>query len=111
TGPLEFTLRDRIDHPLYWWPRTLLNYRVRFDAAQPCATAAGLNLSAGPDNPVAFQLSEVEAEGGCLRSAVVSFLADLPSGGEPKFLLSRACKTSAGVAMEGRRQENWIELD
>ena len=33
TEPVRFVLRDMLEHPFYWWPRTLLSYPVELGAA------------------------------------------------------------------------------
>ena len=61
-------LKDHLDHPFYRWPRTLLNYRVRFHAArvQPDGLVLTENGKAIP-----LQLSELRLRDGYLESAVV----------------------------------------
>ena len=50
-GKLRFEIRDRLDHRLYRWPRTLLTYPVRFDAAN--VGPEQLRLACGPGGPLA----------------------------------------------------------
>lgn len=83
TGELRFELNDAIQHPHFWWPRTLLNYRVRFDAKTIRPKDWRL-IDAATGQPVPFQLSELNPDAG---SATVSFFSDLPSGGQRTFLL------------------------
>ena len=52
SGELTFRLADRLDHPFVWWPRTLLEYPVRFDAR---STPGSLTLVDGAGAPVPFQ--------------------------------------------------------
>jgi hypothetical protein len=30
-GTVRFEIKDRLDHPSFFWPRTLLSYPVRFE--------------------------------------------------------------------------------
>ncbi len=79
------TLRDSVNHPGFWWPETLLRYRVIFE--EP-VRAEQLSLRE-QDKEVLFQLSDTQSENGLLHSAVLSFLSDLPSGGEKVFRLTQ----------------------
>ncbi len=108
SGPLNFDLQDHLDHPFYWWPRTLLNYPVRFDQAKVRRT--DLRLS-GPGGTTPFQLSEVKEGGGYLQSAIVSFFADLPAGAGRRFVLSMggaAPPTTAPQVKESREGQSII---
>lgn len=111
---LRFEIKDRLEHPFFWWPRTLLTYPVRFDGARVKAEQLTL-LRVGSGESVPFQLSAAETEGGYLKFANVCFFADLPSGAERQFELtvkpgsSRGRSTEPGVSE--RREANFIVLD
>lgn len=85
-----FTLTDRIKHPLFWWPKTMLTYKMNFSGAQiPGEEALSLeNGETGEALP--FQLSQVQrCPEGFLTSATLHFLADLPSGETRSFILKK----------------------
>ncbi|HZX03256.1 hypothetical protein [Kribbella sp.] len=80
---IRFELRDRLHHPEFSWPRTLLTYRVRW--SEPLY--GQLHLSDATGSPVPFQLSNIHRENGLLTEADVSFVADLPPGAARTFEL------------------------
>lgn len=99
---IQFTRKDCIHLPLYSWPRTLVSYPVFFDI--PIQSEADLQLiDAQGNKPVAFQLSEKRIEGAFIRSAVINFFAELPSGGEFNYTLrfgkNAATKIPASMAL------------
>ncbi len=86
-GSLVFEIEDRLEHPSYWWPRTLLSYPVRFEGVRVKPEQLSLaRLDAGSLTP--FQLSGVQLENGFLKFAFVNFFADLPSGASRRFELT-----------------------
>ena len=90
---LEIDLTERMHMPGFWWPRTLLTYRVVFDGADvPPDDLRLRDAKTGADVP--FQLSAVKLNSGELQYAEVNFFSDLPSGGVRQFVLS-AEKSSA----------------
>ncbi len=90
SGATRFILQDHLEHPFYWWPRTLLHYTVELD---PKADRNRLSLTrADTGERIPCQWSEgAQDEEGVIR-AVLSFFADLPSGARREFLLSIAEK-------------------
>ncbi len=82
----RFVLQDRLEHPFYEWPRTLLSYPVELD---PGTDRARLILRRADTNePVPIQWTDVApATGGGVR-ATLNFCADLPSGGRREFVLT-----------------------
>ena len=85
-GSLRLELTERIQHPHFWWPRTLLNYHVVLagDSA-PTDTWTLTEETSGKQMPI--QISDLRKENGKLVSATVSFFSDLPTGGHYAFLL------------------------
>jgi len=108
SGSLTLVLKDRLDHPFYWWPRTLLNYRVRFAGAR--VRPGGLALTE-TGKPVPMQLSEARLRDGYLESALVSFQSDLEPGGERRFELSRRTPDGGAPSVTERREGDSIILD
>jgi hypothetical protein len=84
---VRFELADRLDHPQYDWPRTLLRYDLRFDRDVRAANLELVETDTGRPHP--FQLSDVETAGGTLAAATVNFFADLPTGAKRVFELRR----------------------
>lgn len=82
---LRFTLQDKLEHPFFWWPRTLLSYPVTFQQSADLSRLALTRSDTGERVPLQF--SEVVQEGGSTRSAVLSFFSDLPSGAHYEFVL------------------------
>ena len=86
-GSIHFVLQDNLDHPFYWWPKTLLSYPVRFEA--PGVLRNQLALSNAADrSPITMQLSGVKEDSGRVTFAWVNFISDLPSNGRRDFVLS-----------------------
>jgi hypothetical protein len=86
TGPLVFELKELIKHPFYFWPETLISYPVSFEARAVRADQLSLFRTDQPKQEP-FQLTNVKTEKGLLKSAVVHFLSDLPSGSTKRFEL------------------------
>jgi len=92
---VSFVLKDHLKRPAFWWPRTLLSYPVIFRSPVKASQLVLCDEAGG--EPVPFQLSHQELAGGALKSAVVNFFSDLPSGGTRQFLL-RTSERSASTA-------------
>ncbi|MDR3261345.1 MAG: hypothetical protein LBT78_05870, partial [Tannerella sp.] len=82
--PLVIELTDHLRHPYFWWPSTLLSYPVQF--GEPIKPE-GLTLTCN-GKEIPFQLSEVASENGYVKTAVLNFISDLPTGASYKFELS-----------------------
>lgn len=82
SGALEFRLEDQIRDPRFVWPRTLLDYRVRFSSPPNPTELRLVDRESGKQVP--FQISSVAG-----NTATVSFFSDLPSGGLRRFALER----------------------
>jgi len=96
-GTACFELRDLIKHPHFWWPRTLLNYRVVFSA--PSAPPDQWSLTdKATDRPVPLQVSEIRQECGKIVAATVSFFSDLPTGSHRSFVLHTSPAAATAVA-------------
>ena len=85
---VRFVLEDRLDHPFYWWPRTLLTYPMHFDRAVNLSELALTRVETGEHVPIQF--SEVVRDAGGVRTATLNFFSDLPSGGGREFELAAA---------------------
>jgi len=85
-GSLRFDLTERIQHPHFWWPRTLLNYHVVLDG-NSASTDTWTLTEETSGKQVPLQISDLRKENGKLVSATVSFFSDLPAGGHYSFLL------------------------
>lgn len=83
--PLTLEIRNRLDHPLYTWPTTLLGWDVDFSSAP--VTADRLLVTDGDGTPFPFQLSRTRTREGRLIAARVHVLADLPRGAVRRFHL------------------------
>ncbi len=88
SGRIHFVLQDPLEHPFYWWPRTLLRYPVEFDHPVDLRRMALVRVDTGERIPIQF--SEVIREQAGVRSATLNFFSDLPSGGRREFVLSAA---------------------
>ena len=91
-GQARFVLRDRINHPYYWWPTTLLSYRVQFDPGLDLARQVLTRTDTGARLPIQF--SDLSEDGPGRSSATLSFFGDLPSGGEREFILAEHAPAS-----------------
>ena len=82
---IRFVLQDRLEHPFYWWPRTLLRYPVELGTQ---ALERWVLTRADTGERIPLQWSEVTRDQrGGLR-ARLNFFADLPSGARREFVLS-----------------------
>ena len=107
---LRFILHDPLEHPFYWWPRTLLSYPIEFQAS---ANLDHLKLTrVDNDNHIPIQFSDVVRDDAGVRSATLHFFSDLPSGGHREFLLTEArTRTEMAPQVSERREGNTIVLD
>lgn len=85
---IRFVLNDLLDHPLYWWPRTLLTYPIEFQ--QPVDLDRLVLTRADTGERVPMQFSAVVRGASGVNSATLNFCSDLPSGGRYEFVLSAA---------------------
>lgn len=85
---LRFVLEDRLEHPFYSWPRTLLSYPIEFRSPVNLDRLALTRVNTGERIPVQFSAIKRDADG--VRSATLHFFSDLPSGARREFVLSPA---------------------
>jgi len=78
-GTLHLELVERTSHPHFWWPRTLLNYRILFDQLPAHLDHAHL-FDAASGGAVPFQVSDLRSLESGAWSATLSFFSDLPTG-------------------------------
>ena len=90
---IRFILRDALEHPFYWWPRTLLTYPIEFREAVDLDRLVLTNIDSGDRVPIQF--SDLKRDQDGLQTATLNFLADLPSGGHREFVLSTGDSQSA----------------
>jgi hypothetical protein len=84
-GVVRFEIEDHLDHPFFFWPRTLLSYPVRFEGDVNDERLSLVRRDTGETVPI--QLSEKRMDSGRLTYACVNFFSDLPSGGCRSFEL------------------------
>lgn len=110
SGQIRFVLKDLLEHPFFWWPRTLLCYPIEF--RQP-VDLSGLGLKrrdTGEQIPIQF--SEIMQDQSGLHRATLNFFSDLPSGGSREFVLTLLDRPSVAKPQVTETQEgNTIVLD
>ena len=85
---VRIVLNDPLQHPFFWWPRTLLSYPIEFHSP---VNLDGLVLCRGETGErIPIQFSDAVHDRGELRSATLQFFCDLPSGGHREFVLRAA---------------------
>ncbi len=87
-GQVRFVLNDSVDHPFYWWPRTLLGYPIQFRSPVDLNRLELRRDDTGEYVPIQF--SDVVREHGEVRAATLYFFSDLPSRGRREFVLAVA---------------------
>ena len=106
----RFVLQDRLEHPFYWWPRTLLRYPVELDPKTDRSRLVLTRMDTGERIPV--QWSDVAHNEGGLIRATLNFFADLPSGARREFVLSAAEKPiQHPPQVRERREGNTVVID
>lgn len=88
SGKIQFVLRDLLEHPFYWWPRTLLTYPIEFHQAIDLDRFALARVDTGEHVPIQF--SNIVRGPSGVKSATLNFCSDLPSGARREFVLSAA---------------------
>lgn len=85
---IRFVLNDLLDHPYYWWPRTLLTYPIEFELPVDLDRLVLTRTDTGERVPTQFS-AVVRGPSG-VKSATLNFCSGLPSGGHYEFVLSVA---------------------
>jgi len=85
---IRLVLNDPLEHPFFYWPRTLLSYPIEFRQTVDLNRLVLTRLDTGERVPIQF--SAVMRDGAGVRSATLHFCSDLPSGGRREFVLSAA---------------------
>jgi hypothetical protein len=107
---IHFVLNDPLDHPLYWWPRTLLTYPIEFE--QPVDLDRLVLTCADTGERVPMQFSEIVRGASGVKSATLNFCSDLPSGGRYEFVLSAAnAPVTLPPQVKEIREGNTIVID
>ena len=88
SGEIRFVLSDPLEHPFYWWPRTLLRYPIEFDPSIELNRLVLVRVDTGERLPIQF--SDLVRDQAGLHRATLNFFSDLPSGARREFVLSRA---------------------
>ena len=99
-GEIRFVLQDRLDHPFYWWPNTLLSYPLEFRQAVDLSRLILTDVSAG--TPLPIQFSEASTSKTGPQTATLNFFSDLPTGTRREFVLSSS--TSAAIHPPGVKE-------
>ncbi len=102
TGQVRIVLRDLLEHPFYWWPRTLLSYPVQVDANLDLGRLVLTRVDTGERIPIQFSDVTSDQTGPCW--AKLNFFCDLPSGGQREFNLAVA---AAPAQWPAQVSEHW----
>ena len=84
-GDIRFVLHDLVEHPYYWWPRTLLTYPTEFN--QPVDLNRLSLTRVDNDEHIDIQFTDVVRDATGVRAATLNFFGDLPSGARRDFVL------------------------
>ena len=110
SGQIRFVLHDPLEHPFYWWPRTLLSYPIRFDP--PVALDHLVLTRVDTHERVPIQFSEVVHGSSGVESATLHFFSDLPSGAQREFVLTSVSTPVIHLSQVSERREgSTIVLD
>ena len=80
TGIFHFKLEELTGHPHFWWPESLLDYRL--DLSQVRELLSDYRLFDGHGELVPFQWTDLPKGG---QRGTLSFFSDLPSGSTREF--------------------------
>ena len=84
-GEIRLVLKDLIEHPYFWWPRTLLTYPIEFKHSVDLSRLALTRVDTG--ELVTLQFTEVMRDASGVRGATLNFFSELPSGARREFIL------------------------
>jgi len=82
---IRFVLKDLLEHPFYWWPRTLLTYPIEFKETIELNRLVLTRAGTGEEIPIQF--TDVVRDQAGIHSATLNFFSDLPSGAHFEFVL------------------------
>ncbi len=103
SGRIRFVLQDRLEHPFYWWPRTLLRYPVRFESSVDLNRMELVRVDTGERIP--FQFSDSVSDHDGVQRATLNFFSDLPSGARREFVLSGVASPLASPPLVTEHRE------
>jgi len=107
---ISFVLNDPLDHPFYWWPRTLLSYPILFHTPADLDHLRLTRIDTGERLPVQFSQIVRDQQG--VHSATLHFFSDLPSGARREFVLTAGEASLASKPLVNEIHEgNTIILD
>ncbi|HVU45133.1 MAG TPA: hypothetical protein VHD85_03340 [Terracidiphilus sp.] len=107
---VRLVLEDLLEHPFYWWPRTLLSYPIEFCTPVDLGRMILTRVDTGDRIPIQFSGIQRDAAG--VKAATLHFFSDLPSGTKREFVLSSAGTTSTDQPqVKESREGNTIVLD
>lgn len=84
-GKATIVLEDHIQHPLYWWPETLLSYEIV--SSEPITTEQLELIDQKTGKQIPFQLTKSAIQGKAANT--LHILTDLPSKGKQVFVLRK----------------------
>ena len=91
-GEIRFVLQDRLDHPFYWWPKTLLTYPIELRQPVDLSRLILTDVATGTRLPIQF--SSVSQNPNGSQTATLSFFSDLPTGARREFVLSSSASAA-----------------
>jgi hypothetical protein len=110
TRKIRLILHDPLEHPFYWWPRTLLSYPIEFQSPIELDRVALKLSDTGEQIPIQF--SDVVRNHAGIHSATLHFFSDLPSGGHREFVLTASDSPVASSSqVHEAREGDTIVLD
>lgn len=106
---IRFVLSDALDHPFYWWPKTLITYPIEFQ--DPVNLNRLVLTRIDTSESVPLQFSEVARDQKGIQTAKLNFFSDLPSGAHREFSLSLGSPIDIKPQVGEHREGNTIVLD
>ncbi|MDR0393730.1 MAG: fibronectin type III domain-containing protein [Tannerella sp.] len=126
-GKLRITVEDLISHPLYWWPKTLLEFEILLPADVKSDDLVLINEETGAQHPFQLRMAlrghddtVVESHTGTDAASTAEtadgfvaetlyLISDLPSGGKRSFVLQK--KSGTGTDRSSGNRIRPDELD
>ena len=104
-----FEYKDFIHIETYYWPETMLSYRISFEDNVNMEDLVLVNCENGEE--VEYQLSDIKKENDNLMSCKIHFMATLPSNGSYSYeLCCRPSERKAIVPMKILQKESYYEV-